>query len=148
MMISLMFPPSQFHVPAIIFYSCVWLPLLRLKQTLLDTLRLVFRTVPPMECSHVACIRVTGDDQFYDLPVVAFHEVEGMDAKVDRLCSVCLGDFQGEEEVSRLPGCGHVFHAGCIRSWLERDRFTCPLCRALIFEHHACCGRSGLLTIH
>ena len=50
-------------------------------------------------------------------------------------CSVCLDDFDhasngsvgdGDEVVRLL--CGHLFHEGCVRPWLE-SRGTCPCCR-------------------
>jgi RING/U-box domain-containing protein len=44
-------------------------------------------------------------------------------------CRVCLARFEPESVVSRLP-CGHLFHSGCLETWLRYDRATCPLCRA------------------
>ena len=42
-------------------------------------------------------------------------------------CSVCLVDFQKEEQVSQL-NCSHLFHSTCIRPWLLRTK-SCPNCR-------------------
>ncbi|KFK37518.1 hypothetical protein AALP_AA4G267500 [Arabis alpina] len=44
-------------------------------------------------------------------------------------CSVCLSEFEEEEEGRVLPKCGHAFHVDCIDTWF-RSRSTCPLCRA------------------
>lgn len=44
-------------------------------------------------------------------------------------CRVCLGRFEPESVVSRLP-CGHVFHKGCVEAWMDYKHDTCPLCRA------------------
>lgn len=49
--------------------------------------------------------------------------VEGTD------CSVCLSEFQEDEEVRLLPKCSHAFHIQCIDTWL-RSHSNCPLCRA------------------
>ncbi|XP_062199709.1 probable E3 ubiquitin-protein ligase XERICO [Phragmites australis] len=49
------------------------------------------------------------------------------DAAAD--CRVCLARFEPEAVVNRLP-CGHLFHRGCLETWLLYDRATCPLCRA------------------
>jgi len=44
-------------------------------------------------------------------------------------CSVCLAGFGAAAVVNRLP-CGHLFHRGCLETWLRYERATCPLCRA------------------
>lgn len=45
-------------------------------------------------------------------------------------CSVCLCEFEKDEDIIELP-CKHVFHAGCVTSWLERHN-SCPNCRSAI----------------
>ncbi|CAN8285846.1 unnamed protein product [Cochlearia groenlandica] len=44
-------------------------------------------------------------------------------------CSVCLSEFEEDDEGRVLPECGHVFHVDCIDTWF-RSRSNCPLCRA------------------
>ncbi|XP_019058502.1 PREDICTED: RING-H2 finger protein ATL5-like [Tarenaya hassleriana] len=44
-------------------------------------------------------------------------------------CSVCLSEFEENDEGRVLPKCGHAFHVDCIDTWF-RSRSTCPLCRA------------------
>ncbi|CAG7908731.1 unnamed protein product [Brassica rapa] len=44
-------------------------------------------------------------------------------------CSVCLSEFEEEDQGRILPKCGHAFHVDCIDTWF-RSRSTCPLCRA------------------
>nr|CAD1842156.1 unnamed protein product [Ananas comosus var. bracteatus] len=44
------------------------------------------------------------------------------------LCSVCLGEYQSDERLQRIPPCGHTFHVDCIDHWLATNT-TCPLCR-------------------
>lgn len=43
-------------------------------------------------------------------------------------CRVCLGRFEQESVVNRLP-CGHFFHNACLEKWLDYHHTTCPLCR-------------------
>ncbi|KAF3439656.1 hypothetical protein FNV43_RR17934 [Rhamnella rubrinervis] len=43
-------------------------------------------------------------------------------------CAVCLSVFEDGEEVRKLPGCKHSFHAPCIDMWLY-SHSDCPLCR-------------------
>ncbi|XP_041364685.1 E3 ubiquitin-protein ligase RNF181-like [Gigantopelta aegis] len=42
-------------------------------------------------------------------------------------CSVCLGEFDEEDETKTLP-CDHQFHSKCILPWLQKVS-TCPVCR-------------------
>lgn len=46
----------------------------------------------------------------------------------DNTCSICLCEFEEDDEVTRLP-CKHVFHLEEIREWLKH-KGTCPLCLA------------------
>jgi len=53
-------------------------------------------------------------------------------------CSVCLG----EENLNKKLVCGHVFHAKCIKEWIEKGSSTCPVCRATIDSNKylkSCC---------
>lgn len=43
-------------------------------------------------------------------------------------CSICLGDYKGNDMLRVLPDCEHLFHLKCIDPWL-RMHPTCPLCR-------------------
>lgn len=46
----------------------------------------------------------------------------------DSQCSVCLTDFELQEEVIKLPNCSHIFHPPCITNWLKLHD-SCPICR-------------------
>ncbi|CAM8910954.1 hypothetical protein QQ045_032123 [Rhodiola kirilowii] len=46
-------------------------------------------------------------------------------------CSVCLGEFQDDENLRLLPKCSHAFHISCIDTWLQ-SHASCPLCRCSI----------------
>lgn len=41
-------------------------------------------------------------------------------------CSICLCEYEKSEKIVALP-CGHIFHEGCINSWVE-SHTKCPLC--------------------
>ncbi|KAJ1286958.1 hypothetical protein BS78_03G392400 [Paspalum vaginatum] len=47
-------------------------------------------------------------------------------------CPICLEDMA--RDATRLPGCGHGFHAGCIGNWFKKTS-TCPLCRRDKFQY-------------
>jgi len=46
----------------------------------------------------------------------------------DQTCSICLTDYEPEEQLRRLPECSHSFHSACIDEWLVLNA-TCPVCR-------------------
>lgn len=43
-------------------------------------------------------------------------------------CSICLGDFELDDTLRRLP-CRHHFHIDCIDPWLLTQSTECPLCK-------------------
>jgi hypothetical protein len=45
-------------------------------------------------------------------------------------CAICQCELEPGEEVLRLRGCGHAFHAACGRRWLLGHKSECPLCKA------------------
>ncbi|KAL6529624.1 hypothetical protein OROGR_015247 [Orobanche gracilis] len=45
----------------------------------------------------------------------------------DATCIICREEMITAKKLI----CGHLFHAHCLRSWLERQN-TCPTCRALV----------------
>eukprot|EP00520_Triparma_pacifica_P018019 CAMPEP_0118649568 /NCGR_PEP_ID=MMETSP0785-20121206/9773_1 /TAXON_ID=91992 /ORGANISM="Bolidomonas pacifica, Strain CCMP 1866" /LENGTH=573 /DNA_ID=CAMNT_0006541865 /DNA_START=189 /DNA_END=1907 /DNA_ORIENTATION=- len=42
-------------------------------------------------------------------------------------CSICLCEYEEGEDVRFLP-CKHIFHPGCVDTWLKRNA-SCPACR-------------------
>lgn len=133
-MIGFVFGQNRLHTLTIIFYTCVWLPLSHLKEAMLNAVRAVFGPFGHME-AVVHEVGLVGTDELDGILTVKFEEFEGLEeTNGDGVCSICLGEFEREELVSRLPGCRHLFHAICITRWLDWDRFTCPLCRSLIFQ--------------
>jgi hypothetical protein len=67
--------------------------------------------------------------------------IEGLDLDAHTLgnmrqtpqCVICCADFEVGERLSRLPGCGHLFHDSCVSQWLERAT-NCPICRNDLVE--------------
>lgn len=42
-------------------------------------------------------------------------------------CTICLCDFEEQEDVRRLP-CMHLFHILCVDQWFPTNK-RCPICR-------------------
>ena len=49
------------------------------------------------------------------------------DEKGPEKCTICLCDFEDQEDVRRLP-CMHLFHIQCVDQWLPTNK-RCPICR-------------------
>lgn len=46
-------------------------------------------------------------------------------------CSICIEQVNDKEIVKRLPKCGHMYHAECIDTWLDKNNM-CPVCRVAL----------------
>ena len=44
-------------------------------------------------------------------------------------CTICLSDYENDEDVSYLNTCNHLFHTICINKWLLEFNHKCPICR-------------------
>ncbi|KAH9624973.1 hypothetical protein KSS87_018294 [Heliosperma pusillum] len=47
----------------------------------------------------------------------------------DKICSICLSDYNINDTIKFLPECLHKFHSECIDEWL-RVKAVCPICRS------------------
>ncbi|XP_059277754.1 E3 ubiquitin-protein ligase RHA2B-like [Lycium ferocissimum] len=47
-------------------------------------------------------------------------------------CSICLESMELDDEVRELITCNHVFHRGCLDTWVDDGHVTCPLCRSML----------------
>ena len=68
----------------------------------------------------------------------------------DTVCIICREDMESGAPGAARPkklACGHVFHLGCLRSWLERQA-TCPTCRAAVAPAASSPGCYRLLSAH
>lgn len=90
---------------------------------------------PPLASSSVAVRpRCRGLDRavIETLPVLTYSTVKGIRVGKEALeCAVCLSEFEGYDTLRLLPRCNHVFHPGCIDTWLA-SQVTCPVCRATV----------------
>ena len=57
----------------------------------------------------------------------------------DDNCAICWEPM----EVALILPCSHIFHAPCLRSWLEQDT-TCPTCRFVCVSQLWQIGKSSL----
>ena len=51
-----------------------------------------------------------------------------LEHSLEDVCSICLSERRKGQRVLRLPGCAHIFHSSCVRTWLARSA-CCPSCR-------------------
>ncbi|OWM85300.1 probable E3 ubiquitin-protein ligase RHA1A [Punica granatum] len=64
------------------------------------------------------------------LPVALFSALPG--PRKPESCTVCLHEFEDEDEVRLPANCPHVFHRSCLDRWIGYEQRTCPLCRAAL----------------
>lgn len=51
--------------------------------------------------------------------------------KTGNECSICLMSFaKGEEIIELKCSDNHIFHAECLKTWMDAESKTCPLCRS------------------
>ena len=67
--------------------------------------------------------------QFDSLEEIEFRAIEHMDDDGERVCSICLIDFNNGEKLIQLPICKHLFHGECVKRWLQENSL-CPYCRS------------------
>lgn len=126
-MIGLALCRGSMCIATIVFLTCVWIPLLQLKAAIAR----MFGVLSSRTCQTVA----TASPPFeVELLVCRFKELQRAGGSEEEICSVCLSEFTEEDLVSQLHRCSHVFHLECIENWLQRNHFTCPLCRSLLFQ--------------
>ncbi|KAI6690829.1 hypothetical protein NL676_027657 [Syzygium grande] len=102
------------------------LTLSRLEQTLAHADNMISEiTVDHAKVSKNLCDRI---------PRIKITEDRLMDSSGNRnSCSICLQDFECEDEARRLPNCRHLFHLRCIDKWICKQR-SCPLCRSPVVQ--------------
>lgn len=50
--------------------------------------------------------------------------------ETNKICSICLDNFECGKYKRQMPKCSHEFHKSCIDTWLYKDQnFRCPICR-------------------
>ena len=65
------------------------------------------------------------EDKIKELEIIGYNELNDESQKV---CSICLSEFDNNERIMLLPECKHVFHIDCIKEWFKRNHI-CPFCR-------------------
>jgi len=64
------------------------------------------------------------EDVLKQFPVCPYQSLP-QDQDISTTCSICLCDYEPEDQVRKLP-CGHLFHMDCSDRWLCKSS-TCPM---------------------
>lgn len=49
-------------------------------------------------------------------------------------CTICFTDISEDDKITL--NCKHYFCNGCIQNWLDKKKYSCPLCRTNIKEYN------------
>ncbi|MCO5575481.1 hypothetical protein L7F22_029282 [Adiantum nelumboides] len=67
------------------------------------------------------------------IPSILFMDLAPSQAATTPQCPICLVDFADSARIRVLPLCQHVFHVGCVDTWLMKSS-SCPTCRGDLME--------------
>lgn len=131
---------SKLCMATLIFYTCIYIPLSQIKQAIFSIVGFILCLHPhgphPFECSEQPIMVDPLETGLIDLPMSQYGELKMNTCDNDEACSVCLVEFESEDYVTKLSKCGHIFHMVCIEKWVDRNQFTCPLCRSSFLNMH------------
>jgi hypothetical protein len=57
-----------------------------------------------------------------------------LDKDLDDTCSICMSNYLQNESIIELP-CKHFFHCDCIKTYLNKYNYKCPICRHDVGKH-------------
>ncbi|KAL2461121.1 RING-H2 finger protein ATL18 [Abeliophyllum distichum] len=127
-MISL-YAQSHLSTATLILITCIWIPFHQIKQFILTIFGILFYAFRRTDSVHLH------QEAILDLSVWRFQDLEDDQILgIEEICSICLMEFENEDLVNKLPNCRHIFHMACIEKWLDRNQFTCPMCRSLLLH--------------
>lgn len=90
----------------------------------------------PIVDHHIWYINTVGLQPSIINSIAVFKYKKGEGLVEGTECSICLSEFEEDENLKLLPKCSHAFHIPCIDTWL-RSHTNCPLCRAPIVSNTA-----------
>lgn len=69
-------------------------------------------------------------DIFNTFKEVPFDQLKNhTDIEIADNCSICLSGFKDENKLALVTPCGHYFHKPCIKEWLTKCHYKCPICK-------------------
>lgn len=86
------------------------------------------------ECSHKCCAQVKHDQR--RCKYAGRYTWEGrpyckLHLPVEE-CAVCYEAITNRSLIKL--NCSHIFHAKCLKKWVNSDHLTCPMCRAALSD--------------
>jgi Ring finger domain len=51
------------------------------------------------------------------------------DEEIGKDCPICGDVFAAGASIASVEGCGHAFCAGCLATWANTNKNSCPMCR-------------------
>ena len=57
-----------------------------------------------------------------------------LDDNLDDICTICMNNYIKNDTLMELP-CKHSFHCDCIKTYLNKYNYKCPICRNDVGKH-------------
>ncbi|MCD7461043.1 RING finger protein 24 [Datura stramonium] len=92
----------------------------------LTVVNMTFRQVAIELCEYVrAGFRARAP--YLNANLHKYQEANSTNLESKECCCICLDEYSEGEEIAKID-CGHLYHVGCIREWINR-KDTCPICK-------------------
>jgi hypothetical protein len=86
---------------------------------------IIIRTMEDMEDVKLTL----NENDFDNIKNIKFTELQELELQVDNnKCTICMSEFVEDDDISIIK-CNHVFHQDCIKEWLLKYSYKCPVCR-------------------
>jgi hypothetical protein len=62
---------------------------------------------------------------------IDLHSRKPTEDEMEKDCAICMEQFKVGDKYLTPSSCsaGHLFHAECLKQWVDMRNFTCPMCR-------------------
>ena len=94
----------------------------------------IHQTFSCLEFKNKIVKNVEKRNQFLQIPEINNPDCSKLSENAEPSCSICYLPFKNGAYLIELPVCVHVFHFGCLSSWVDKNP-SCPFCRFDLYKY-------------